>query len=496
MLKGITKHWLQTSLLFTFLLVVAAVGIYVYNNYNGYYRAVEQAMLSRISSMEGQLKITTGETEEQSSQRRAQLLRRMVEQFDEKERFEFMLLDRNGNILATSYGAMGQEPVQEELVQALQSSQGTAKRLFTGPTGEPQMAVTVLLPYVAQDIAALRMVTSLTLVDEVLSSHAIVAVAIGLVVLGFSIWSGVFFIRSIVQPLQQVEQVATNIARGDFSARLQEQGHADEIGRLCTTINQMAQELSKTEQMQNEFISSVSHELRTPLTSIQGWVETIAQIRDPEDEHYRKGLSIIGRETDRLYTMVEELLSFSRLQSGVALECSVLDLVAELTDAVLFVEPRARQAGLTLEYQEPETLLPVWADGNRLRQVFVNILDNAIKYSPAGSSILLDLLQDGENVYVVIEDKGQGIRPEDLENVKLKFFKGQGARRGSGIGLAIVDEVMRALDGSVDISSQFGQGTKVTLRLPLYQRGGANSDDERRMERSGQNETQPTNGTI
>ena len=105
-------------------------------------------------------------------------------------------------------------------------------------------------------------------------------------------------------------------------------------------------------------------------------------------------------------------------------------------------------------------------------------------------------MQDGENVYVVIEDKGQGIRPEDLENVKLKFFKGQGARRGSGIGLAIVDEVMRALDGSVDISSQFGQGTKVTLRLPLYQRGGANSDDERRMERSGQNETQPQNGTI
>ena len=233
----------------------------------------------------------------------------------------------------------------------------------------------------------------------------------------------------------------------------------------------MAQDLSKTERLQNEFISSVSHELRTPLTSIRGWVETVAQIRDPDNESYRKGLSIIGRETDRLYDMVEELLSFSRLQSGVKLECEALDLVAELTDAVLFMEPRIHAEGLRLSYEEPELPLPIWADARRLRQVFVNVLDNAVKYSPPGGTITLDLLQDGDSVYVLVKDQGRGIAPEDLEHVKMKFFKGKGAVRGSGIGLAIVDEVMTALDGSVDIASQQGKGTTVTLRLPLHHTG-------------------------
>ena len=123
--------------------------------------------------------------------------------------------------------------------------------------------------------------------------------------------------------------------------------------------------------MKNEFISSVSHELRTPLTSIKGWVETIANIRDPDDENYRKGITIIRSETDRLYDMVEELLDFSRLQNGIKLNCEVLDFVAEATDAALFVEARIRQEGLHLVYDEPPEPYPVWADPARLRQVFV-----------------------------------------------------------------------------------------------------------------------------
>ena len=254
--------------------------------------------------------------------------------------------------------------------------------------------------------------------------------------------------------------------------RLPQSGQKDEIGRLCETINRMAEELSKTEKMKNEFISSVSHELRTPLTSIRGWVETIASIRDPQDENYQKGLAIIGAETDRLYGMVEELLDFSRLQAGIRLECQPLDLVAELTDAALFVEPRIRQEGMRLAYEEPELPLPVWADPKRLRQIFLNILDNAVKYSSPGGVITLELLQDGENVYILFRDEGRGISPEDLENVKLKFFKGKNAVRGSGIGLAVADEIVTALNGSLDIESRLGEGTTVKVMLPLYRPGG------------------------
>lgn len=471
-MNSITKRWLRGSLLITLLMVAAAVGIYIYTGYTSYYSGARQAMLSRISSITGQLKLTGGSSTGQAAQNRSQMLYRMVEQFDAKDKFEFMLLDSAGRPLTTSSGAtLAYTQPPADFVRALESSSGTGEQIYTTGEGERVLAVTSLVPYASEDAAAMRMITSLTLIDQALVRRNLLALGLGAVVMLLSVWSGVFFVRSIVKPVSQIETAARAIARGDLAARLPEAPYDDEIGRLCGTINQMAEELSKTERLQNEFISSVSHELRTPLTSIRGWVETIAQIRDPEDENYRKGLSIIGREAERLYGMVEELLSFSRLESGVRLDCKLLDLVAELTDAVLFVGPRMQQESLTLEYEEPELPLPIWADPGRLRQVFVNVLDNAIKYSPPGGTIAVDLLQDGENAYVLVRDQGRGIDPEDLENVKLKFFKGKGAVRGSGIGLAVVDEIMAALDGTVDLASEPGRGTTVTLRLPLCRKG-------------------------
>jgi len=223
--------------------------------------------------------------------------------------------------------------------------------------------------------------------------------------------------------------------------------------------------------MKNEFISSVSHELRTPLTSIRGWVETLMTLDDPTDENYRKGLEIINNETGAAETtVVEELLDFSRLQNGrIRMEWPARwTLVAELTDAVLFCEARIRQEGLLLHYTEPEEMIPVYADPDRLRQVFINILDNAIKYSAPGGRITVKLWAGEYKAFVEIIDQGRGIPPEDLENVKTKFYKGSNSVRGSGIGLALVDSIMTALDGTLDIKSTLGRGTVVTLGLPLY----------------------------
>lgn len=108
-----------------------------------------------------------------------------------------------------------------------------------------------------------------------------------------------------------------------------------------------------------------------------------------------------------------------------------------------------------------------------MRQVFINVLDNAVKYSPPHGTVRMDVLSDGNSAFVNISDEGRGIAPDDLENVKVKFFKGKGAVRGSGIGLAVVDEIVTALDGSVDIQSEVGRGTTVTVRLPLYQAAGS-----------------------
>lgn len=469
-MNSITKRWLRSSMLLTAAMLMIFVGLFMYFSRQTYYSGVEQAIMNRFSAVSGQLKITTAPTVAETAQSRSLALRRMVEQFDAKDEFEFMLLDAEGNVLSSSSGQTVAVEGQD-YARALTDGAGRGVDIYVSSASERVMAVTILTPYAAEEVAALRLVTSLTLVDQVIRQRFFLSGAVALVILIVALWSGLFFINSIVRPLGQVEQVATRIARGDLQTRLPAAPYNDEIGRLCATINQMADDLQKTEKMKNEFISSVSHELRTPLTSIKGWLETIAAIRDPEDENYRKGISIIGAETDRLYNMVEELLDFSRLQSGIKLECQKLDLVAELTDAALFMEARIHKEGLHLVYDEPEAMLPVWADPGRLHQVFINIMDNAIKYSSPGGAITLELLCDGENAQVHISDEGRGISPEDLENVKLKFFKGKNSVRGSGIGLAVVEEIITAMNGSVDIHSTLGKGTTVIISLPLATEG-------------------------
>ena len=453
------------------LLVLLVESMFVYNFSRSYYNSVQQTMMRRFSSINGQLKMYTGDTAQKTAANRSVALRRMVEQFADKDKYEFMLLDGYGGVIASSSGTGADGiVVQDDFNKAQDAPDGVGVAIYRTASGETVMAVCSLVPYAAEDVAAMRLVTSLTLVQAQLKSVFIVSLIVVAAILGFTVASGLYFVRGIVVPLGQVERIAASIARGELDVRLPVTGdERDEVDRLRGTINQMAEGLEETEKMKNEFISSVSHELRTPLTSIRGWVETLMTLDDPTDENYRKGLEIINNETGRLNNMVEELLDFSRLQNGrIRMECRPLDLVAELTDAVLFCEARIRQEGLLLHYAEPEEMIPVYADPDRLRQVFINILDNAIKYSAPGGRITVKLWAGEYKAFVEIIDQGRGIPPEDLENVKTKFYKGSNSVRGSGIGLALVDSIMTALDGTLDIKSTLGRGTVVTLGLPLY----------------------------
>ena len=473
MRSGITNRWLRGSLFLTVLLVLLVESMFVYNFGRSYYNSVQQTMMRRFSSINGQLKMYTGDTAQKTAANRSVALRRMVEQFADKDKYEFMLLDGYGSVIASSSGTGADGiVVQDDFNKAQDAPDGVGVAIYRTASGETVMAVCSLVPYAAEDVAAMRLVTSLTLVQAQLKSVFIVSLIVVAAILGFTVASGLYFVRGIVVPLGQVERIAASIARGELDVRLPVTGdERDEVDRLRGTINQMAEGLEETEKMKNEFISSVSHELRTPLTSIRGWVETLRTLDDPTDENYRKGLEIINNETARLYNMVEELLDFSRLQNGrLKMECRPLDLVAELTDAVLFCEARIQREGLLLAYAEPEEMIPVYADPDRLRQVFINILDNAIKYSAPGGRITVKIWKGEYKAFIEIIDQGRGIPPEDLENVKTKFYKGSNSVRGSGIGLALVDSIMTALDGTMDIKSTLGRGTVVTLGLPIYKR--------------------------
>ena len=471
MRSGITRRWLCGSLLMTVLLVLMVEGMFLYSCTRSYYNSVQQTMYRRFSSISGQLKMYTGDTAQKASASRSVALRRMVEQFSDKDKYEFMLLDSYGSVIASSSGTDAEGILTSaDFEQAQETGDGMGVAIYRTDSSEMVMAVCCLVPYAAEDVAAMRLVTSLTLVQNQLKNVFLISIVVVITILGFTVASGLYFVRSIVVPLGQVERTAASIARGELDVRLPVTGDArDEVDRLRGTINRMAEGLEETEKMKNEFISSVSHELRTPLTSIRGWVETLRTLDDPEDENYRKGLEIINNETARLYNMVEELLDFSRLQNGrLKMSCHPLDLVAELTDAVLFCEARIQREGLLLSYSEPEEMIPVYADPNRLRQVFINILDNAIKYSAPGGRITVKIWQGEYKAFIEIIDQGRGIPPEDLENVKTKFYKGSNSVRGSGIGLALVDSIMTALDGTLDLKSTLGRGTVVTLGLRIY----------------------------
>ena len=254
---------------------------------------------------------------------------------------------------------------------------------------------------------------------------------------------------------------------GDFSVRITKKND-DEIGELCDTVNHMASELALSEQMKNDFISSVSHELRTPLTAIKGWAETIAGMPD-DKETITKGMRVISAESERLSQMVEELLDFSRMQNGrFTLTKNTMDILAELGDAVLIYTEKARSEGIDVIYEEPDMLPFVYGDRNRLRQVFINVIDNAIKYSDKGGVVSVQaLMADAETIEIDISDTGCGISQQDLPKIKTKFYKANHTRRGSGIGLAVADEIVTMHGGKLEIFSEQGAGTTVTITLPV-----------------------------
>lgn len=467
-MNSITKRWVRGSLFFTLAVVLVAETVFLYYVINDYYSGAAEAIRSQFITINSRLSLFSSASSEEQALR----LFRTLEEFDAKTSFELMLIDENGKIVSTSSGIIPENyTITSDVLQALQPDfTDMAKTVTLNENGEKIMSMTMRTPYSSGGIVALRIVTSMTKVDRAILWMVAFSVAFLLVIILASVISGVYFIRSIVIPLQKVETTAARIAQGDFETRIENNSN-DEIGSLCKTINNMAEELSQSEKMKNEFISSVSHELRTPLTSIKGWTETVGNISDHSDPNFRRGVEIIANETDRLYGMVEELLDFSRIQNGLTLDLELLDLAAEVEEAVLFAEPRAAELGLKFEYEAPELPVPVMADSNRLRQVLINVLDNSIKYSPESGVISVEILQDAANAFVLVSDQGQGISPEDLENIKVRFYKGKGAVRGSGIGLAVVDEIMKAHDGGLEVASRLNQGTEVTLRFPLYRKG-------------------------
>lgn len=394
-------------------------------------------------------------------------VRSMVEQWSEKDKIELMTVNSAGEVSMTSSGfSPSKDILTQDYYDAVEL--GTSA-YFMGklPSGEKVMSVSFVTPDPSGDYSVVRLVSSMTRIDRQITTYIItVALIIG-AILALMMFSGMYFVKSIVIPVRQLGNTARRYARGDFSVRIPVKSD-DEMGELCEIVNKMADELSQSEAMKNEFISSVSHELRTPLTAIKGWAETIGSMPD-DKETVSKGMRVITTETERLSQMVEELLDFSRMQNGkFTLSKGNVDILAELGDAVLIYTEKAKKEGIELVYAEPEDLPIVYGDRNRLRQVFINVIDNAIKYSESGGLVTVQaILKDEKRIEIEVSDTGCGISPEDLPKIKTKFFRANHNKRGSGIGLAVAEEIITMHSGTLEVFSEQGMGTTVVIVLPV-----------------------------
>ncbi|MBQ5334317.1 MAG: HAMP domain-containing histidine kinase [Oscillospiraceae bacterium] len=466
--KSITRRWITNNLgiIVLILTVIELSLIYAVQSY--FYNSARQYLVTKLNAVNGLLSRYAADGTNIGME-----LRSTLESFSDKDKMELMAIDYNGMIVLTSSGFSPDYAISMPDYDAVMNG-STNSGFMTARTanGERIMAVCYPISQISTDFSAIRVVTSMEAIDRTINSFVFWVTLIAFAILLLLGVSDLYFVRTILRPIREINTNTEKFARGDFSARIKQESE-DEIGDLCVSINHMADELSNTEAMKNEFISSVSHELRTPLTAIKGWAETLSDMSDAEDSvdpmMMQKGLNVIVGETERLSQMVEELLDFSRMQSGhFTLQMDTMDVLAELGDAVLIYVERAKKDGIYVTYEEPEMLPFVCGDKNRIRQVFINIIDNAIKYSDKDGHVYItaEAESDGSAVRVIVQDDGCGIKAEDLPKIKTKFYKPNHTRRGSGIGLAVADEIISLHNGTLTIESEEGVGTRVTITLP------------------------------
>ena len=467
--KGLQWRWLRNTLsivLALVLLCVVALSITVSDYYYSNMRA----------GMESKARASTSFFENYVGQSYLEFYQSCVkfaQSFESKEMMELQFVNTGKRIVASSYVQLATRAAETPDIDAAISTRAIQSYTGINPsTGERIMAVSSPLVYSnGEVIGVLRYVTSLRLVDRQVILFSLLVAAVGLFVLLIVYISGRYYLRSILVPVQELTDVAKRISAGGYGVQIQRK-FDDEIGELADTINDMSIKIGRSEQMQTEFVSSVSHELRTPLTAISGWSETLLDAGGAVDNDMaRRGLGIILRESRRLTSMVEELLDFTRLQDGrFTLNVSRNDLRAEFEDTVFMYGSRLKQEGIVLEYLENDDEIPeLLCDAARMKQVFLNILDNAAKHGGEGGRITAQIRREGDWVCFCIRDFGPGIPPEELPLVKKKFYKGSSKARGSGIGLAVCEEIVEMHGGTLTLENAEGGGTLVTVRLPALQ---------------------------
>ena len=463
-IRGLRQRWMFSAVLPILLLLVLAVALFSVGVQEYYYNAMRSGLESRARIA---AETFTGYGVKSYSEY-YRLASYSAETFEEKDTIELQFINTNGRVQVSSYGlTAGTLPGTSDVDNAI----GGKMASFQGrdpQTGENILAVSYPLFFNSRVVGVLRYVTSLREAQHRVLVESLLASAAALVCMALIAASNAIFINNVVQPVAVVSDAARRISGGSYGIMI-ENHYRDELGELVDNINDMSLKISQAEKIQQEFISSVSHELRTPLTDISGWAETLSADPGANIDQTKRGLGIILKESRRLTTMVEELLEFTKMQDGrFTLRVESVDLASELEDAIYTYFELFRQEGIEVSYKGPdEDVPPIVADSERMKQVFCNVLDNAAKHGGAGKRIDVSAACEAGKFVIRVRDYGPGIPEEELPFVKQKFYKGSSKARGSGIGLAVCDEIVRLHGGTFDIANAEGGGAVVTISLPM-----------------------------
>lgn len=462
-LKGIKKRWVRNYILVIFIMIVLIEGLFLFLIKNYYYKNIEENLTNRVEVVSGfynkYLSLTSYNLESNTKQ--------FIKKFNFNDYAEVQVLDRNGNIVLNSTGFKRDERIKtEDFIKALEdnASSWVGKSITSN---EKIMAVSApIKDFSGEIIGVLRFVTSLEGADKIVTRWFLISLGVIMVVMILVSVLSTIFTRTIIIPVKEITEASKKIAKGQLDVKI-DKLYNDEIGELADTINYMASELDKLQKMKNDFISSISHELRTPLTSIKGWGETIITGDLKNKEETKTGLKIIINETQRLTKMVEELLDFARLENGhISLDIKKIDVKKELDEIVHIFEGKAKKKNIEISYNSEEDFFFTIGDKNRLRQVFINILDNAIKFTDEERNIYVKIYEKKGYILVSFQDEGIGIPQNEIKKIKEKFYKGKSKKEGSGLGLAISTEIINLHEGKLNIESQEEVGTTITIILP------------------------------
>ncbi|NLJ71841.1 MAG: HAMP domain-containing histidine kinase [Syntrophomonadaceae bacterium] len=454
--RRLTSQYLAVILLIILLLE----GLFIFTLINYYYGGIEEALANKAT-------VTSGFVHRYAPSHALQNQAFYIfENIDKNELALVEVVDPLGRVILDNSSFYPDKRVASpELKVALNGE--LAKWRGTSDIGERIVAVATPIWQDDKVVGVLRYTSSLEEVDKLVIKILLFACLIGIGVLLLGLLVSTYLSKSIVNPIRDLTLVAAEMAEGNFNITSPVLPNNDEIKKLADTLDYMAAEIVKTDKMKNDFISSISHELRTPLTSIKGWTETILAGNLEDKAESIMGLNIVNRETDRLTLLVEELLDFSRYQStAIILETQYMDINELIEQTIAQLKIKAKSKNITVSFANSFNNGEIYADYNRILQVMLNVLDNAIKFTKPGGLITITTGQVGDCVEVVVTDNGIGIREVDLVKIKQKFYKADIKSSGSGLGLAIVEEIIKLHQGSLLIKSNYNEGTTVVIILP------------------------------